>query len=194
MIDARSSLVSRAALALVLSAPIASACSGGGAAPGGPDGGTTVSNVTTGGTAEVKFCNGLSHGTMSVVLSVEVGSPAVKFSAASGTCSTAIGVPCQTIPAGSLAVTMVDDQQQSLAMGNITLVDGEKWILVATLDDQTLQPTVRGGHLRPEYTCAEVDPFEVADAGMSAMMMPAADAGAAGDGGATSADDAGAGQ
>jgi hypothetical protein len=137
--------------------------SGGGIVIGGnKDGGTTGAggSIGGGGAAQIKFCNGLSlQGNANLHLSLEVGTPPLMMMADSGTCSTAVGVACKSVPAGMQPVRLLDDTGQEVATGTVMIGDGEQWMMLATLDQTNNQPTVVGGALKAQYTCSGVDPF-----------------------------------
>jgi hypothetical protein len=167
--------ISAARMALALILPLAvAACSGSSdGKASGNDGGSKDSgaagdaNPTTGGTAQIKFCNGLSlQNNGNLRLSLQVGDPPVVMTANSGECSTPTGTPCKTVPAGMNPVHLVDDMNQDVASGTVTIGAGEQWMMLATISNTTGGPTVIGGALKAQYTCSTVDPFMVPDGGM----------------------------
>jgi hypothetical protein len=119
-----------------------------------------------GGTAQIKFCNALAlQNNGNLRLSLQVGDPPVVMTADSGQCSTPTGSPCNTVPAGINSVHLVDDTNQEFASGTVTIAAGEQWMMLATINNTTGDPTVIGGALKPQYTCSSVDPFP-ADGGV----------------------------
>jgi hypothetical protein len=149
---------------------------GGGGAGGstGKDGGglqikQDAGAPPTGAGTPIKFCNALAlEGNMNLRLILNIGEPAVKLTADSGGCSTMPGTACQTIPPGDHAVVVTDDAGEMIFSGMATIGAGEQWMVLATLDRMTMQPTLLGGALKAGYTCATIDPF----------MPPPGDAGA----------------
>jgi hypothetical protein len=175
--------ISAACAALALILPLALACSGSsdGKATGNNDGGGSkdsgaAGDATTGGMAQIKFCNALAlQNNGNLRLTLQVGDPPVVMTADSGQCSTPTGSPCKTVPAGMNPVHLVDDMNAEVAGGTVNIGAGEQWMMLATISNTTGAPTVIGGALKAQYTCSTVDPFMVPDGGMT---EPAPDAGA----------------
>jgi hypothetical protein len=109
--------------------------SSGNAGQGG-DPGTTIPPVMESGTTTAKFCNpvfDINGGSIEFVL--EMGTAAVRFSAASGKCSPMTGATCSTIPAGTIPFR-VSYQNQTYIEGR-ALIEANKPILIVTTVDMT---------------------------------------------------------
>jgi len=190
------SSTARAALTLILSALALVACdggsknstktggSGGGAGgSGGKDGGGLTQpdagggGGATGAGTPIKFCNALAlQGNQNLRLTLKLGEEPLLLSADSGGCSTAPGATCKTITPGIVKVVLADDADMPIAEGTVTIGAGEEWMVLATLDRMTMEPTVVGGALKAGYTCATLNPFMPPDGGTP--NPPVGDAGA----------------
>lgn len=145
----RRALLPAAALALLVGA---GSCDSGGDSK--PVADTSVS---------AKFCNGLvNNDGSSVEIALEVGNPPVRMVAASGKCSTDLMKACVGLPAGRLALAMLV-QGETVALSAIELAKGDQWLFIADADPMS-GPGLSGGKLKPELTCANVDPFSGAPA------------------------------
>jgi hypothetical protein len=122
------------------------------------------------GTAVVKFCNSLVKNMMTVELAVELGmAPAVvRLAANTGQCSSALGAPCTSIPAGSVAFKLLDGTT-TLRAGTLVINPGDEVVLIATVTNQ--QPDLAGGVSTTVGTCSRFNPSP--DGG-----VPAGDGGA----------------
>jgi hypothetical protein len=129
----------RLSLLVVLIAPLAgAACEGDyDSQPGAP-------------TALLKFCNnrlGADNRPTEIVL--EIGNPAVRVSARSGTCAPAKGA-CLAIQTGNaVPVTLREDGRQLISQ-LLEVQTGDEWILVAYPD----APILDGGELVQEVPCS----------------------------------------
>lgn len=105
-------------------------------------------------TAVLKFCNNrLGSDSRPSDLVLEIGNPAVKVTARSGTCAPVIGNGCLAIQTGdAVPVTLREDGRQ-LTSELLDIRSGDQWILVAYPE----APILDGGELIEEMPCAAFD-------------------------------------
>jgi hypothetical protein len=104
--------------------------------------------------ALLKFCN-LRAGAnnQATEITLEIGNPAVRISARSGTCAPAVGQGCQAIQSGTAVPVALREEGRQLAAELLDVQVGEEWILVAYPDD----PILDGGELREAFPCSSFD-------------------------------------
>jgi hypothetical protein len=104
--------------------------------------------------AVVKFCNNrMGPNNQPVELTLEIGTPALRIAARSGTCAPSKGQGCMAIPTGAaVSMTLREDGRQ-LTSELLEVHSGEEWVVVAYPD----APILGGGELQPEFPCATFD-------------------------------------
>lgn len=140
----------------------ASGGTGGGA--GGRDGG--AGDVPSGPTVG-KFCNFYAPGGATTTLTLEIGIPPVRLTAASGVCTPAVPTACPAIGSGMVPVRLIDQAtMMALGMGEVTLMPGTEYLLLAETDEMTGTLAVKYGPLMPQFPCGTTNPAAPRDGGM----------------------------
>lgn len=141
---------------------------GPGPTDGGGAGGGDGAVGDGGGMSVAKFCNDVAIGSgqnqQSVTFRITIGegASAVTLTAASGTCSPAVNLPCTAFAAGTdIPVDMVDMDDTTRVLDSISIdsVDGEQWIFAARIDDTgtSPRPAIRAYDPPTGSTCSAAD-------------------------------------
>ena len=152
----------RAACAAIVGLSLVGAgCGGGDDDPKKP--GVNVETALPADAIAGKFCNLLTNADgSSFELTLEIGNPPVKLTAASGKCSTDAGKVCKALPSGRV-IWALFEAGQMLGLGALQLEKGQKWLFLASLN-QAMAAGLQGGQIKPEFTCEAVDPFALGPA------------------------------
>ena len=108
-------------------------------------------------TAGAKFCNNLVSQRGPLTLGLEIGSPPVKLSAATGKCSAEKGATCAGITAGFIPWKLVYNGK-TVRTGASEVMAGEEWIFVADLDRASMPDVFEDVLERGD--CKDYDPFD----------------------------------
>ena len=144
---------------------------GGSGAMGGAGGGPAAM-----GPATLKFCNALSLANMqSIDLTLELGADPLRMVASSGECTPVTKQACTPAKAGQGPVRLLLDGEV-IFEGELVVPAAGEHLLVATLDDMTMEPIVDPLSFNPDVIkCADFD--------FSVLVDVDGGAGDAGDGG-----------
>lgn len=139
-----------------------------GGAGGASDAGSDTGAPPATGRFNAKFCNPLVAGVamMSITLTASVGQPPIQLMAASGQCSSPVGQPCTSLPAGAVEVTLREGAAL-IDAGTFNIVADTEIIFFADVDTLN-RVTVEGLVIQPGLRCATLDPFALVDGGASA--------------------------
>jgi hypothetical protein len=137
------------------------------AADAGSDGSARVDS--SGARVPIKFCNALMANIV-----VEVGNPpsTVTMTATAGTCSSATGAMCTTVPDGTQDIRVLVNGAAA-AMGTATFNPTREYVVLAGPNPMTGMNDVRVGPLPMGATCADFNPFAPPDGGAAADATPA---------------------
>lgn len=128
--------------------------------------GATAPTVMESGMTTAKFCNAvISADGSSLEFVLELGTTAVRFSAASGKCTPITGQTCSTIPAGNIPFRL-SFKNQTVGEG-VAPVMANKPLVFATVVDDAKMLQLAGINLAPGETCETFDLTEPADGGVS---------------------------
>jgi hypothetical protein len=114
------------------------------------------------GNASVKFCNNLTSQAGPIEFTLMIGNPPVSLKAATGQCSSAVGVGCATVNAGAVPWRVLFEGKVTLA-GTTPMYNAEDFVFVATLDQG--QAVIVDGLIEDGTKCAQLNPFEGAAPG-----------------------------
>jgi hypothetical protein len=119
---------------------------------------TPPAGGSSGGDAQVKFCNGVQSdkGAVDIEMTIGAGSNPVKV--ASGSCLPAKGNACATIKAGPSRITFRMGGKEVFAQ-DIAIEAGQQYLVVSTVDRGTQKIGLGGGKLAAGAQCAAADPF-----------------------------------
>jgi hypothetical protein len=105
----------------------------------------------SGTSAVLKFCNTrLGVDSRPTELTLEIGNPAVRISARSGTCAPSVGHGCLAIQAGSAVPITMREDGRSLTTQLLEVHSGDEWLLIAYPD----APILDGGELVEAMPCS----------------------------------------
>jgi hypothetical protein len=107
-------------------------------------------------TTRAKFCNFLSRDGASLTLTLEIGTPPIRISAATGTCSAPVGSACTLVPTGDLTVEMLEGNK---TLGTLTanFSASAEYVLGARSSPDTGQLVLTRTELT-DLRCATIDP------------------------------------
>jgi hypothetical protein len=101
--------------------------------------------------AVLKFCNTrLGSDNRPSELTLEIGDPAVRITARSGTCAPTVGQGCLAIQAGSAVPLTMREDGRSLTNQLLEVHSGDEWLLIAYPD----APILDGGELVEAMPCS----------------------------------------
>jgi hypothetical protein len=123
-----------------------------------PSGGSS-----SGGDAQIKFCNGVQSDKGAVDIEMAIGS-STPVKVASGACLPAKGDGCSTIPAGPARLTFKMGGKEVFAQ-NVAIEAGQQYLVVSTLERGSQKLGLGGGKLPAGAQCATSDPFAGASPG-----------------------------
>jgi hypothetical protein len=137
----RRTLVSTAALALLVAAGSCDSDSSG--------------NASTG-SANVKFCNNLTSQAGPLELILLIGNPPVMLKASSGQCSSAVGASCASVSAGVVPWRVLLDGKSQID-GATTMFKDDQFVFLATVENA--QPIIADDLIDDGTKCPQVDRF-----------------------------------
>ena len=155
---------------------------GGSSTGGSSTGGSSTGGSSTGGSgpgdgAVMKFCNLLAKGGVDAELTLTFAG--VEATALTGTCTPVVPNACIPIPAvEGPEVSLVDPSDGAIvvegAIPTLVVADGEEILVLATVDDVEMAPTVEAGQFLDTYVCADTDPFaEMVESRSTPFRLPA---------------------
>jgi hypothetical protein len=105
-------------------------------------------------TAVLKFCNSrLGNDSRPSDIVLEIGNPAVRITARSGTCAPSVGDGCLAIQTGEAVPVSMREEGQQLVSQLLDIRSGDQWVLVAYPD----APILDGGELVEAMPCSAFD-------------------------------------